>query len=251
MKLRMDPGGQSVHSVFGKRPKLGEAVTRYIRDGLMAGEFRPGQRMAPDEISKQLAVSTMPVREALVVLANEGLLEELPRRGFRVAPLSRADVHDLFRVHGMIAGLLAERAAETIDDKTLGQLQRNHEQIVQLVHKRMLVADRASQIEELNFEFHQAINRVPDARRLRWFLRAASRFIPRQFYEAIPEWIEETVRDHPPIIAALEARDALLAASLMETHVMAAGELVGRHLEMRGFWAATNETSLPANADSR
>jgi len=72
---------------------------------------------------------------------------------------------------------------------------------------------------------------VPDANRLRWFLRTASRYVPRHFFEAIPGWVETTLADHPAIIAALRRRDAADAGKLMETHVLKAGRLVLAKLE--------------------
>jgi DNA-binding GntR family transcriptional regulator len=210
----------------------------------MAGDFMPGQRMAVEELAAKFGVSTMPVREALIALANEGLLEVLPQRGFRVAVISRQDVEDLFHVHALIAGLLADRAASSIDRGTIEDLHRNQTEISRLVKRKITIAERGMQIEQLNFQFHRAINDVPDSQRLRWFLRAATRFIPREYYIAIPEWIDATAHDHPAIIRALEERKASQARKLMEAHVLNAGRLVIRHLESRGLWRLQHAASI-------
>ena len=226
----------NVPGALPQRPKLGEEATRYLRDGVVSGTYRPGQRMAVAELARQLGVSAMPIREALVTLANEGLLEVLPRRGFRVARIRRQDVEDMFRVHAFVAGLLAEQAALVIRDETIAELRSIQSDVERLAHQRLRLADRSAQVEQLNFQFHRTVNRVPDADRLRWFLRAATRYVPRHFYEAIPGWIDTTVGDHPGIIEALSRHDAARARGLVSDHVAKAGDLVIGHLASRGIW---------------
>jgi DNA-binding GntR family transcriptional regulator len=213
------------------RPKLGEEVARSLRDAIMAGTYPPGHRMGVEELAAQLQVSTMPVREALILLANEGLLEGLPRRGFRVAEIGLQDIQDVFEVHAFLAGLLAQRATRAITRAKLDELHA-----IEATIDRLSSANGSTeQIEEANFQFHRVINKAADSKRLEWFLRAATRFVPRRFYEAIPGWIEETVCQHPAILAALEAQDADEAKRLMELHVTDAGRLVIAQLESAGW----------------
>ncbi len=213
------------------RKKLGEETTRYLRDALLSGQYATGERMAVHQLADSLGVSTMPVREALVTLANEGLLEVIPRRGFRVATLGLRDVEDAFRVHAFVAGLLIEEAAPIIPEATVAELRRIQDAILESFAQRRDELQLAHRVEELNFKFHRTINHVPDAKRLRWFLRAATRYVPRRFYETIPGWNEATRDRHGAIIDALEARDASEARRLMELHVIEAGRLVREHLE--------------------
>jgi DNA-binding GntR family transcriptional regulator len=234
MSDRME--GAPLPNRLPERPKLGEEATRYLRDALVSGAFQPGQRMAVEELAHQLGVSAMPVREALVALANEGLLEVLPRRGFRVARIRRRDIVDVFRVHAFVAGLLAEAAAPIITPETIGELRRIQAEVDRLSRQRLRLEERSAQVEELNFLFHRTINQVADADRLRWFLRAATRYVPRHFYESIPGWLDTTLHDHPEIIAALAAHDVDRAREISARHVAQAGELVVAHLTARGMW---------------
>jgi DNA-binding GntR family transcriptional regulator len=231
-----------------RRQKLGEEATRYLRDSLMAGDFKPGQRMGIEDLAHTLGISTMPVREALAMLANEGLLDVLPNRGFRVAPLGPDDVEDVFRVHAFAAGLLAERAANSSTKDLLHELRTLQLEIERLGRAMRVPAKRAAQIEELNYRFHRAINRSIDARRLRWFLRAATRFIPRHLYQAVPGWVAASVVDHPGLIVALEQRDGKVARRLMESHVLKAGSLVVEHLDASGFWRTVDPNERSQNA---
>jgi DNA-binding GntR family transcriptional regulator len=213
------------------RAKLGAEVARWLRDELMAGSYEPAQRMGVEDLAAQLGVSTMPVREALIMLSNEGLLEGLPRRGFRVAPIALQDIKDVFEVHAFLAGELADRAAISLRAEDLEELRAIDDQIRELSG----TPGTYNQIEEANFNFHRIINRAPEATRLEWFLRAATRFVPRRFYEAVPGWIEETITQHPAILEALEARDSQKSRDLMVEHVAEAGRLVIAHLEAEGW----------------
>ena len=213
------------------RKKLGEETTRYLRDALLSGQYATGERMAVHQLAESLGVSTMPVREALVTLANEGLLEVIPRRGFRVATMGLRDVEDAFRVHAHVAGLLIEEAAPIITAATIAELRRIQGAILESFDEPRDERQLAQRVEELNFKFHRTINHVPDAKRLRWFLRAATRYVPRRFYETIPGWNEATRDRHGAIIDALDARDASEARRLMELHVIEAGRLVREHLD--------------------
>lgn len=239
------------------RPKLGHEVTRHLRDWLMSGALVPGQRLTVDDLAGQLGVSAMPVREALVALENEGLVEALPRRGFRVVELRERDVQDLFRVHAFVAGLLAEDAAQHITTQTLVTLKGLQQRIDDLASRRKPRPQDATEIETLNYQFHRVINHQADARRLRWLLRAATRFIPRNFYESIPGWTNATVSEHPEIIDALERRDPKAARELMAAHVVHAGELVIPQLARRGLWSGrpgettVERPTVPATGGTR
>lgn len=218
------------------RTKLGEEVARYLRDALIAGVYRPGERIGIEELAEQLDVSTMPVREALVKMASEGLLNALPHRGFRVARVARMDFEDIFVVHAFISGLLADRVARTADKTLIDDLEDLQRQIQQVADQELAPNETGPRIEELNFLFHRRINRSAEAERLRWFLRITSRLVPRHFYEHIPGWTHATVTEHQPIIDALAAHDSRQARRLMEDHVLNAGRLVVAHLEDRGFF---------------
>ena len=75
-------------------------------------------------------MSRLPVREALIELAQESLIDAVPRRGAFVARLERADIVDHYRIFGLIAGLAGSRAATSLSDEQLAHLRRIHESFV-------------------------------------------------------------------------------------------------------------------------
>jgi DNA-binding GntR family transcriptional regulator len=232
-------------------PKLGHQVAEYLRDAIIVGVYPPGERMAIEVLAEEFGVSTMPVREALITLAHEGLLESLPRRGFRVASIRLEDVEDIFVVHAFIAGVLAGRAASAMTSEIIDQLRHIDEEIRRIGRSERTTESNAA-IEQLNYEFHRTINKAPSARQLELFLRSAARFIPRRFYEAVPGWADATIEDHPALIHALERSDAAAARRLMQAHVKKAGDLVIEALRLSGWRqsdSSQTRNSIPRPSD--
>ena len=82
-------------------PSLVEMTTRRLRAQILSGELAPGHRLVEEQICQRLEISRAPLREALRLLANEGLVEHLPRRGVRVTELSERDVDELFGLRAL------------------------------------------------------------------------------------------------------------------------------------------------------
>lgn len=200
------------------RPKLGLEISDYLRQALLSGKFERDQHLVLEDLAAQLGVSIMPVREALIGLANEGLVKALPRRGFRATPLADGDLDDIFELHAHIAGILAGRAAMIVSDKQIADLREMHARFENLAAKRLTKAV-ASELNSVNDDFHRLINKIAKGDRLRWFLKSTSHLIRRDFYQVSSEWISATLKDHPAIIEALQKRDAQLARTLMEAHL--------------------------------
>lgn len=196
----------------------------------MTGSIPGGERLRIGDLAGRFGVSTMPVREALLTLAGEGLVEGEPHRGMRVVPISAVDVEDVFYVHAAIAGRLAARAATTMSDADLERLHDIQNRIEGLSGWAEGSSPDFERVEELNFEFHRLINRAGEGRRLRWFLRSTTRYVPRQLFETVPGWIETSAADHPKIIEALERRDAHAAEQATRRHFENGGMLVVAHL---------------------
>ena len=137
-------------------------------------------------------MSRLPVREALIELAQESLIDAVPRRGAFVAWLERADIIDHYRIFGLIAGLAGSRAATALTDEQLGQLRRIHESFVAATDPE----DQAY----WNHEFHKMINQAGGSRRLVSVLALLSRSLPVRYFEFVPELgrdLRRSPRPHP------------------------------------------------------
>lgn len=215
------------------RPQLSEEVATHLRDLIMSGTIRPGEFIRLEEVAAELGVSITPVREALLMLRGEDMVELEPRRGYVVAPLSRQDVHDLFRLQADLAGELAARATTAITPAGLAELNEVQQALVEAVG-----AGRLDDIEHLEFEFHRIINRAAEARKLSWFLHAATRYTPARFYSSDQGWRTAMLTDHRSLLAALGQRDAEAVRGQMVRHFTDGAERLTKHLDDLGLWSA-------------
>ena len=163
----------------------------------MSGALRPGTFIRLDETAAKLGVSVTPVREALLKLRGEGMVQLEPHRGHVVLPLSRQDVEDIFWLQATIAKELAATAAQRITDAEIDDLDH--------------ITDAATE-----FAFHRAFNHATGRIKLAWFLLHVARYMPLTVYAADPEWGAVAVQNHRELIAALRRRDT--AAVVEHTH---------------------------------
>jgi DNA-binding GntR family transcriptional regulator len=201
-------------------------VLRHVRELIVTGQVRAGDYLRLEPLATTLGVSVTPVREAMMHLRSEGLVEWQPKRGFRVLPLSSADIEDIYRVQAFVAGDLASRAVDHLSPHELDRLEELQDEL-----EEAHTAGDADRVEELNHEFHRRINLAADSPRLAWFLQVSSQFAPRLFFAQIEGWSEASATDHREIIAALRAGDADAAGHSMRMHVARAGELLAAHVD--------------------
>jgi len=220
-------GSAPAAPVIRSRVQLGDEVASYLRDLIMSGQLKSGERIRLDPIANLLGVSPTPVREALMSLRAEGFVELEPRKGFVVVPISPGDVRDVFAIQAMLAGELAARACVAMDTATLERLH---------AHQRMLAdAARVSDfdaIEAENHRFHRSINLAARSPKLAWLLGVLARYSPRKFYATIDGWPKASLEDHEGILQAFEHGDAERARQAMHTHIVHAGNLLIAHLEI-------------------
>lgn len=214
-----------------KRPQLSDDVAAYVRNRIMSGEVRPGDFVRLDETAAELGVSVTPVREALLTLRGEGLVELVPHRGYVVSPLSRSDIDDVFWLQGKIAEELASRAALTIRSEAVMELADLNERFAAAVKVR-----DDTRIEHLEFTFHRTLNRAAGATKLSWFLHNAVQYTPVRFYSSDPEWGLEAVAAHNRILDALRTGDAAGAGSAIRSHFTDGAVRLVRHLDAVGEW---------------
>lgn len=209
-----------------RRGGLAEDIVSYVRGQILSGQLKPGEKVDQEAIADALDVSRSPIREALIILGQEGLLDVTPRRGAFVANLSREDVIDHYELFGLISGRVAAMAADQMTADCLADLQAVHDQFA---------AASADEHSKLNDEFHRLINNAAP-RRTRWLLRHLERSIPEGFYGTTPGWTERAVTDHQSIMDAISQRDSSSARQAMEEHLHAAGVAAVHALEGQGFW---------------
>jgi DNA-binding GntR family transcriptional regulator len=217
-----------------ERPQLSDEVVAHLRDRIMSGDLRPGERIRLEEVAEQLGVSITPVREALLTLRGYDMVELQPRRGYVVAPLSRQDIVDVFQLQAHIAGDLAARIAERATEADLAELTAAHRAIQRAAQGRRVAV---AELERLEFDFHRAGNRIAGARKLSWLLHWATRYTPARFLATDPAWRAGMLTDHEALLAALAGRDQGAARAAMARHFTDGADRLIKHLDDLGNWS--------------
>lgn len=209
-----------------ERPRYGDVVSG-IRDLIVEGDLAAGARISERELCARFGVSRTPLREALKVLASEGLVELTPNRGARVIRLTESDVEDMFEVMGTLEGLAGELAAERISDEELAEIKALHYQMALHHARRELMP-----YFRLNQEIHRKIFEISRNRTLLSVYNGIAGRIRRPRYLAnisAPRWAE-ALNEHETILAALEARDGAALGRILKDHLRKTCETVKRAL---------------------
>jgi DNA-binding GntR family transcriptional regulator len=189
------------------RVSLRNQVVGVLRDAILSGHFKPGAVLNEKELAERLGVSKTPIREALTLLDQEGLVQTIPRKGYIVTPITIQHVHDFFDLRIILESAAAERAALKITDEQLDQLSA-------LVPDAKPAEDVTKRLDR-NVEFHHFIARLSGNERLaslvRRLLREMQRMIAAGF---IPE-------EHEKVMRAFRARDPKAAVAAMRDHICA------------------------------
>jgi DNA-binding GntR family transcriptional regulator len=106
------------------KPTAAAVVHAQLRQAILMAAIAPGEWLRQEELAASLSVSRMPVREALHLLSEEGLVEQIPHRGARVLPLSVEELEEIYAARMGLEGLAASYAAQRVDDATLNDLRR-------------------------------------------------------------------------------------------------------------------------------
>lgn len=206
------------------RGLLSDETYRLLRDSMVSGVFRPGQRLVESEIARQLNISQSPVRDALRRLAHEGLVIQFPRRGSYVAELSTDEARDTYVVRATLERLAAAKACENPAPQLLAELEREVSAM-----RAAAATDDAPGFVEADIAFHHAVWEASGNRFLPrvWTLvqgsmRNFTLISNRLYFNDLGE-IAET---HTPLVAALKAGDPAAAAALFEEHVFAVWERI-------------------------
>ena len=188
-------------------------VADQLREAILRGYFKPGQKLDQNEIADLLKVSRSPVREALRTLAGEELIQMYPHRGAVVTELSVDELEEIYFLRGNLEGLAARLAASKIDEERIARLKTLLDQLNQL-------ADLDRWID-INAEFHhtiyQTINR-PRLCALIQNLRNISAPYTRQYITS-PTYFDKTRAGHQAILNALIDRDGLRAETETKKHL--------------------------------
>ena len=206
-----------------KRRRLVDEATRTLRNGILNGRLSDGTRLRQTDLADQLRISRTPIREALVRLQDEGLVELLPGGGVRVKLLNPEEAVELYDLREVLDGLAARLAAARATAATRARLERALGRMAQCLERR-----DANQWFPAHVAFHEEIFRAAGNARL-LALGTVVRLSIRHFHPLLlrtAHRLEDAWREHRAIFEAIVARDAERAETLARAHIATAKAIV-------------------------
>lgn len=206
-----------------RRQSLHDMVVDRLRDLIVEGVLRPGQRLNERLLCEQLGVSRTPLRESFKVLATEGLVEILPNRGARVAPLTIEDLKEVVEVLSGLEAVVGQLAAERMDARRAQKLEA--------LHRAMLKHHRQHDLPSyfrVNQEIHLRLVEATGNRTLLDIYTTLNLRIRRFRYMAnlaTDRWAQ-AVAEHEEIMEALRRRDGAALGDLLQAHLRTKAEHV-------------------------
>ncbi len=205
----------SANMIIERRSLHLELVER-LRPLIIEGQMAPDKKVPEKALCEQFSVSRTPLREALKVLAAEGLVRLEPNRGAWVTAITIEEVEEVFPVLAVLEGLSGELACEKITDEEIARIRSLHDAMIQSYRDRDLAA-----YFKFNQEIHLGILSAARNETLANSSMALSARMLRARYAAnmSDERWGEAVDEHNEIIRALEARDGKKLASILIVHM--------------------------------
>ena len=199
-----------------------------LRQAILRGELKPGERLMEIALANRLGVSRTPIREAIRMLELEGLVIMIPRKGAQVAQITEQDLNDVLEVRLGLEELAVRFACERITDEEIKELGL----AVKEFEKKMREDDLSAQAEA-DVKFHEIIYGATHNRRLVQIINN----IREQMYRYRIEYLKDVesrktlVKEHYEICDALKHRDAEGAVEKMCIHIKNQQEAIRRSLE--------------------
>lgn len=218
MTASVNRGGARATSRSVRRP-LSDEVAAHVREMIVSGEVAAGDYLRMEPLAEQLGVSITPVREGLLTLSTEGFVEQVPRRGFKVVPISTTDVRDIFWAQAELASELAARSARVATDAQVDALRENLQR-----YEGAIDTGTEDEFVRIGHDFHRQVNLASGSHRLALLLGSVVKQLPNSFYGRIEGKTTTASHDHAEILEAIASGDEELSRSLMRQHLMKSAE---------------------------
>jgi DNA-binding GntR family transcriptional regulator len=193
---------------------LGQTITERLRDQILINQLKPGERLIADDLALTFGVSRSMIREALLLLATEGFINIIPRKGTFVTQMSAKQANDLFEVRLLLEGQVASLAAERRTDENLRDLRETADRGLAAA-----LAGNVDQLPALNTRFHNLLADTADNVYLTETLSRLSNIIQWVYSRRIIERSTDSWKEHLRIVDAIEQMDPVAAKAAAHDHI--------------------------------
>jgi DNA-binding GntR family transcriptional regulator len=199
-------------------------VSEALRKKILNGEIKAGEPLRQDAIAKSFNVSRIPVREALLQLEAQGLVNFIPHKGAVATELSVSDIGELFELRALIEGEILFQAIDNMTEETLVQAG----EILAIYDHALETGTRVENWSELNYEFHSTLygpaNKPLTMEIIEGLNTNSDRYIRLQLL--LTDGILKAEDEHRQLLNLCRGRDKHAAVVLLRKHILEAGEAI-------------------------
>lgn len=202
---------------------LRDVVFHTLREAILKGELKPGERLMELQLASKLGVSRTPIREAIRMLEQEGLAVTIPRKGAEVARMTEKDMEDVLQIREVLDELAVKLACDNITREEIKELEKKMFQFEGSIRQ-----DDIKKIAQADVAFHDVIYRAAGNVKLMTMLDN----LREQIYRYRVEYLKDEkayptlIREHREILAALEKHEKKKVVEAMKVHVERQAEVV-------------------------
>ena len=195
---------------------LREVVFNNLRDAILKGQLKPGERLLENHLADKLGVSRTPVREALRMLEQENLVELIPRRGAQVLDISAEDIKNIVEIRSALEVVSIRHACQKMDNDSLKELKKHNAEFEAAFEARDYEG-----VATADEKFHDVIFSAAGNKRLVVIISniQAQVYRYRMAYLKVYETKTAVLNHHRNIIEAIEKHDAALGEKVMAEHI--------------------------------
>ena len=211
--MNMNPSSKSKKHGISAREKTYD----YLKANILSGHFLPGERLAEEHLAEELGVSRTPVREALHKLEQEGLIEPLESRGFRIPQDSPEEIEDLFDIRTVLEGYTLKIICERITDEQMAMLEEIIEKADDALRRK-----RIDEVFQWNTQFHDTLHSlVADKRRFHSLIVNMRKYVLRYRKDTLRNLGagKRAIDGHRQILLALKLKEPELCERVMRIHI--------------------------------
>jgi DNA-binding GntR family transcriptional regulator len=222
--------GSKLKFELGEIKPLRDKIVSSIREAIIEGRIKAGERLMEPDVARNLGVSRTPLREAFLQLESEGFVKVTPRRGAVVSELSVKDAEETYLIKSALEGLAARLAVKNITEEMLQQLRSINNEM----EKKAKQKDKDYRaILELNAKYHDLVNKTSGNEKLCHSISLLRKQTLRYnyIYLNVLSHIDQSIQEHKAIIDALEQRDQKLVEKLVYNHGENAGKILCEYIQ--------------------
>nr|WP_106783365.1 GntR family transcriptional regulator [Lysinibacillus timonensis] len=204
---------------------LPQKIARIIRDAIIQGRFKPGERLIQDELAKSLGVSRMPIREAFKQLQAEGYVMLEPHKGAVVKEFSIQEIEEIYFLRSKLEPLAVRESLKSINDMTIQQME-----VYQEIMKK---TKSIHEYVDINIKFHSLFIKDCKLEKLNSIIQSLWTGFPQQTPHLLPNQIKLSLQEHDEMLQAVKQGKMDEACAVLEQHIVRAGKNVLENLKKK------------------